>query len=314
MPKLSIVVPIYNVEPYLRRCIDSILAQTYTDFEAILIDDGSPDRCGEIIDEYAQKDSRIVPIHQENRGVSAARNAGLRAARGEYIGFVDPDDWIEANMYELLIGQMEAGKSDIVSCAWRNNYSTGEESMHPVRLSSQSMDREGYVRHLFDMPPTLAGAVWNKLFKKELIAIGFDEETKICEDNLFVAQYCVNITRAAHMDEPLYHIFNRGDSATRIVPDRAAAGLPVRREIIEVVGKVSQECGMKAEYVYLSHCVAFCGSSKEKSTPYYQLAKYEYNTYVKAHWRKITKNHVIPWKNKLFFAKEYCRLLREKGI
>lgn len=96
------------------------LAQTYTDFEAILIDDGSPDRCGEIINEYAQKDDRIVPVHQENRGVSTARNAGLRAARGNYIGFVDPDDWIEANMYELLVGQMETGRCDIVSYAWGN--------------------------------------------------------------------------------------------------------------------------------------------------------------------------------------------------
>ena len=92
MPELSIIVPVYKVEPYLPKCIDSILAQTFSDFELILIDDGSPDRCGEICDEYAARDDRVVVIHRENRGVSAARNAGLDAARGEYIGFVDSDD------------------------------------------------------------------------------------------------------------------------------------------------------------------------------------------------------------------------------
>lgn len=151
------------------------------------------------------------------------------------------------------------------------------------------MGREDYTKYLFDIPPTLAGAVWNKLWKKELIATGFNEEVKICEDNLFVTQYCVNISRAAHMDELLYHVFNRGDSATRIVPDRAAAGLPVRREIIGIAGRVSRECGMRAEFVFLDQCITFCGRSKEKNTPYYQLAKNEYNTYIKARWNEIMK-------------------------
>ena len=88
---VSIIVPIYNVEKYLSKCIDSILAQTYNDIEVILVDDGSPDNCPKICDEYAQKDNRVIVIHQKNAGVSAARNAGLKAAHGEYIGFVDPD-------------------------------------------------------------------------------------------------------------------------------------------------------------------------------------------------------------------------------
>ncbi|MDR2409141.1 MAG: glycosyltransferase, partial [Bacteroidales bacterium] len=95
MTVLSIIVPVYKVEPYLRRCIDSILAQTFTDFECILIDDGSPDGCPAICDEYAEKDKRIMVIHQENEGVSAARNAGLDIAKGEWIGFVDSDDWCD---------------------------------------------------------------------------------------------------------------------------------------------------------------------------------------------------------------------------
>ena len=95
MPKLSIIVPIYNVEPYIRRCLDSIYAQTFKDYEAILVNDGSTDKCGLIIDEYAQNDPRIITIHQQNKGVSAARNAGLRISKGQYIGCVEPDELVE---------------------------------------------------------------------------------------------------------------------------------------------------------------------------------------------------------------------------
>jgi len=103
MPTISVIVPIYKVEPYIRRCIDSILAQTYTDFELILVDDGSPDNCGAICDEYATKDSRIHVIHQENGGVSAARNAGIDIASGEYLTFVDSDDWVKTYFLERLL-------------------------------------------------------------------------------------------------------------------------------------------------------------------------------------------------------------------
>ena len=115
-PKISIIVPVYKVEQYLRRCLDSIVAQTFTDWECILIDDGSPDNSGRICDEYAEKDKRFRVFHQENVGVSAARNKGLDEARGEWIGFVDSDDWIEKEMYEYL-------------------YNDAIETMNPAMLS-----------------------------------------------------------------------------------------------------------------------------------------------------------------------------------
>ena len=114
MPQISIIVPVYNVEPYLHKCIDSILAQTFTDFECILIDDGSPDNCPAICDEYATKDNRIILLHQKNAGVSAARNAGLNIAKGEWIGFVDSDDWIEKNALELLYNKQRETSADII--------------------------------------------------------------------------------------------------------------------------------------------------------------------------------------------------------
>lgn len=114
MPKFSIIVPVYKVEQYLDRCIQSILKQTFTDFEVILVDDGSPDNCGVICDNYAAKDDRIVVLHQINQGLSAARNNGLDIARGEYICFVDSDDWIEHEMLAEIEADLLSKCSDVV--------------------------------------------------------------------------------------------------------------------------------------------------------------------------------------------------------
>ena len=114
--KISIIVPVYKVERYLENCIESIINQTFKDFELILVDDGSPDRCGLICDNYAKKDERIKVIHKKNEGLSAARNSGIQIAKGEYIAFVDSDDCINKNMYETLYDTAIENKSDIVVC------------------------------------------------------------------------------------------------------------------------------------------------------------------------------------------------------
>ena len=120
MPKISVIVPVYNVEKYLRKCIESILNQTFREFELILVDDGSTDSSGKICDEYALKDSRIKVIHKENGGASSARNAGLDVAKGEYIGFVDSDDWIEMDMYGELYRLIKENNTDISVCGINN--------------------------------------------------------------------------------------------------------------------------------------------------------------------------------------------------
>ena len=118
-PTISIIVPVYKVEKYLQKCIDSILAQTFRDFELILVDDGSPDNCPALCDAAAQKDARIRVIHQKNGGLSAARNAGLDIARGEWIGFVDSDDAIEPEMYKTLYDIAVQENADVVVCNFR---------------------------------------------------------------------------------------------------------------------------------------------------------------------------------------------------
>ena len=115
-PLISVIIPIYKVEQYLRKCVDSVLLQTYANLEIILVDDGSPDNCGKICDEYAEKDSRIKVIHKTNGGLSSARNSGLDIAKGDYIGFIDSDDWIEPDMYEHLLNDLLHSGSNIAMC------------------------------------------------------------------------------------------------------------------------------------------------------------------------------------------------------
>ena len=123
-PKISVIVPVYKAEAYLHRCVDSILAQTFQDFEVLLIDDGSPDRSGEICDEYARKDKRVRVFHKENGGVSSARNMGLDNARGEYVCFVDSDDWLDEEMFAIICSFFLSNKQiDILFWGFQYDYS-----------------------------------------------------------------------------------------------------------------------------------------------------------------------------------------------
>ena len=162
-PRISVIVPVYRVEPYLARCLDSILGQSYESLEVIAVDDGSPDRSGEILDAYAARDGRLRVIHQENGGLSAARNAGLDLATGEYIGFVDSDDYILPQMYETLLRLIEAYGADIAECAAALDTDTGREDQSGVAvyeggaaiLEATALDR-------------IATPVWCKLYRAGL--------------------------------------------------------------------------------------------------------------------------------------------------
>ena len=133
MPKISIIVPVYNVEKYLEKCVRSILAQTFTDFELILVDDGSPDSSGAMCDQFAEQDQRVKVIHKENGGLSDARNAGIEIATGEYLGFVDSDDYIADDMYELLYTNIVKEDADLSICGIYDVY----EGKEPVEKQQQ---------------------------------------------------------------------------------------------------------------------------------------------------------------------------------
>ena len=300
MPKLSIIVPIYNVENYLLRCLRSIITQDYTDFELILVDDGSTDNCGSILDASILNDYRIFVIHQKNKGVSAARNAGLSIARGEFVGFVDPDDWIEPDMYEILMNAVKSENCDIAGCSWTDNYPNNEERRYHSHLETQVMSREEFAKHLFDTPPTLAGSVCFKVFRREILLMGFSERHSFCEDNLFLAQCIVGCKKGIYLNRPLYHVFFRSDSATRKQPGKVAYGLAARREIIDVVKIISDECGMLAEKLYLDQCASFILRKDLKRTSYQEYARKEFITYLNENKTALLKNRMMKWKQKLF--------------
>lgn len=215
MPELSIIVPVYKVEPYLRRCIDSILAQTFRDFELILIDDGSPDHCGAICDEYAAKDSRIIVIHQKNQGVSAARNAGLDIARGTYLGFVDSDDWIEPEMYETMLATAKEKQVDVVVCGIQYRADDGTLIRNDL-IADRSYTNEEMLKCLYGKPNPTGGAVWNKIFiRAKVMDIHFRVNISMAEDWVYLFE-CYEKCRNAYQIPSIFNnVVERPSSATR---------------------------------------------------------------------------------------------------
>lgn len=186
---ISVIVPIYNVEPYIHRCIDSILAQTYKQMQIILVDDGSPDRCGEICDEYSKKDSRIIVIHQENEGLSGARNTGLLFAKGDYIAFVDSDDWIHPQMYETLIGLSKKYDLDIVrsSVCETDNKEYKKYIQPPSDITNIVIEQSNIFNLYFNS--FLCKIVCNAVYRKDIVlGITFPERCQF-EDNYASGRY-----------------------------------------------------------------------------------------------------------------------------
>lgn len=178
-PKISVIVPVYKVEPYLRKCLDSIVSQTYENLEIILVDDGSPDNCGAICDEYATRDERIRVIHQLNRGLSAARNAGLDFATGDYIGFVDSDDWLEADFFSYLIGGVQHWNADIAQCTF--SVDSPRFSRKVGYEADACMSRDKAIGELLKND-RMTNNVWNKLFRRYMFGEVRFPEGRIYED------------------------------------------------------------------------------------------------------------------------------------
>lgn len=191
---ISVIVPVYNVKPYLSKCVDSIINQTYPDLEIILVDDGSTDGSGELCDEYANKDSRVVVIHQKNAGPGAARNYGIKIAQGEYIGFVDSDDTIAPKMYQTMVEMAVRLKVEMVVCDYRIVGETGNVSVHVPLKTNVVLSREEIVHKVL---PELIGecrygyaSLWNKLYRKDFL---FDNHLEMEENRRHGEDWWFNI-------------------------------------------------------------------------------------------------------------------------
>ena len=214
MPLISVIVPVYKVEPYLRRCVDSILAQTFSDFELILVDDGSPDNCGAICDEYAQKDSRVHVIYQENRGLSAARNAGIdwvfANSNSEWLNFVDSDDWVHPQMLERLYRAALTHNVKVSICGYQET--NGEEiwsGKEEFTSKLWSVERY-YVEQNIN-----ATVAWGKLYHRECFADIRYPVGKIHEDEYVTYRILFAYEHVAVIESPMYAYFVNPEGITR---------------------------------------------------------------------------------------------------
>ncbi len=183
-PLISIIVPVYNVEQYLDKCVESIVNQTYPNLEIILVDDGSSDSCPALCDKWERSDSRVIVIHKDNGGVSSARNAALEVSSGDYLGFVDSDDYIEPDMYENLIDSIKQNKSDVAVCGFKYKDNCFSFKNNAVISSSEAKIMMFNNRDF----PSFEGYSCNKLYSARIIQgnkIRFNEKYLICEDTLF---------------------------------------------------------------------------------------------------------------------------------
>lgn len=216
---ISIIVPAYNVEQYLGRCLDSILGQTYTDLEILVVDDGSTDRTSSIADEYAQKEDRIKVIHQENRGVSAARNAALKAATGDYIGCVDSDDRITPHMFERMLGVIEENGLDMAICAYKSVDADDAPDADPIsttttgktHLLSKEETLDIYVND--DRDFHIYHSVWSRLVRRDILEGLEFPEGEESEEIVYTAKAIYRCKKIAFIDEPLY-IYSKNRSSS----------------------------------------------------------------------------------------------------
>lgn len=220
MQLLSVIVPVYNVEKFINDCIDSILGQSYKNIELILVDDGSTDSSGEICDKYCSVDKRVKVIHQNNKGCSAARNAGIANAKGNLIAFMDADDLIDQDMYEVLIKNLDMTNSDVSACSYVKEYNLDRGKIiglhkiipDPIVFIGKSAIYESVTRN----EKSVEGYLWNKVWKREVIGNHlFREDIVMCEDSIFSWEVLKSVNRVCYCDLPMYHYRILTTSATR---------------------------------------------------------------------------------------------------
>ena len=242
MDKISIIVPVYNVAPTIRKCLDSIINQTFDNLEILLIDDGSTDGCGKICDEYSQNDSRVRVFHKENGGLSSALNVGLRNFTGDHIGFIDSDDWLEPDMYEALYSLVKQYNISIGVV----NYFIDTDSGSVARVNKEKVP-EGVLsqKEMLTIPLKrdyyygFSGYVWNKLWSAEIFRnndFSFDENIGFGMDMLFYYTVVVNgKCNGAYSEEPYYHYYQRSSSISFADPEKNTDALIVYQRIINIL-------------------------------------------------------------------------------
>lgn len=266
-PLISIIIPVYNVEKYLHRCVDSVLNQTYKNIEVILVDDGSPDGSPAICDEYEQKDSRVKVLHKQNGGLSSARNAGMAIATGEYIGFVDSDDWIEPSMYQVCYDLIEQNKADMAKVgrciSTGENNKTSNSSTPKIEIYT---DKE-ILQYYMTTTTTTTGsyAVWRSVYRADILYGLTFRDGKINEDIDFNFKAYSKCKKIVVTSQELYYYYQNIESLSN-------GGLKTKdfdlREAADIL------CDLTSKETYGS--IAFLGKVKQARTAFSFLCKIAY--------------------------------------
>lgn len=243
---ISVIVPVYNVANYLPQCLDSILGQDYGKLEVILIDDGSKDESGAICDAYAAKDSRVTVIHQENAGAAAAKNAGLRVATGEYLSFVDSDDWLEPNVYGYMVEVLRSGKADAVQFSFRDVWRSRTEDRLAC-TGRTAVDSDEYLRR-FTVDYTCA-LLWNKLYRRAIYDGIYFEEGHRIDDEYFTYQGFLR-DRKIVLDDRVIYNYRRRASGAMNAPEAARQRLQDKLDSMTKRRKLVRKYRPKLRKVY----------------------------------------------------------------
>lgn len=291
---ISIIVPIYKVENYIKKCVDSIISQTYRNLEIILVDDGSPDSCPDICDFYAKQDSRVKVIHKKNGGLMSARQAGLKQATGDYVGFVDGDDWIEPDMYAHFADAIEKYNPDMALCEFFYSFPEKDDKstqlLSKAYFSKTELENEIYPTMLFKGSYYTFGinpCCWSKLFRKELLENNLYSVTpkvKIGEDAAFTYPCLLEADSLAYVDKFLYHYRVNPQSMTKSYDAELEETILIPYEILKTVfSKYPYDLSMPLNY-YLLYSVN--GVIRNEASPQCKKSRSE----KKRTFKKFTSN------------------------
>lgn len=232
MKKISLIIPIYNTQEYLSKCLQSAVDQDYKNMEIICVDDGSTDESGHILDGFAQRYENIIAVHQENGGESKARNKGLSMASGDYIGFMDCDDWIEPDMYSRLSGMLETYDVDMVASSWIKEFADQSIKVKNIgEVKAGILQQDEILEYVYHRDEYQGFAyMWDKLYKRKLLYdkdgkfMRFDEELQMGGDILYLAKILMNVERAVYIDDAFYHYRQRPESGSHAQNVEVRAG------------------------------------------------------------------------------------------
>ncbi len=281
---VTVIIPVYKVEKYLSKCVDSVLSQTYKNLEVFLVDDGSPDNCGKICDEYAKKDKRVKVIHKQNGGLSSARNAALDVCTGNYITFVDSDDWIETTYVEKLYETIKKYDCDISVCFHNECDERGNVRAKKPKQFDDFYDKENVYTTFFGKKQLIDSA-WGKLYKKDIFKKIRYPQGLHYEDTYLIVDVCKEVKKGiAVADEGLYnYLVMREGAITKDVSPKIFDWIVAKRHAAEVMPKtcdVYKDCCARMFYTYESIFYRI-KENKDLMKTFKKLFNEDYKKYIK---------------------------------